>query len=459
MGEFDCDTIVVGGGISGLAAAMALKKAGQTVRLLESRGYLGGAIHTVRDQGYLIELGPNSLVASGSDPLGDWISELGLSSRILAASPLSRNRFVFHGNRLLPVPLTPGSFLTTPLLSLRGKIRLLGEWRVPRATDGFEETVGHFVRRRLGDEVLDVFVDPFVKGVYASDPDILSLKAAFPALDDLEREHGSLLKGGLSFLMKKKAGNGPKGLFSFPSGLSELATACADYLGDDAGIHADVTKWASENGGGFRVGILYDEEEYYLTSRNLILATSAPEAAELLSPAEKAADRLKEIPYAPIAIAYVGVRKDQVAHALDGFGVLFPTASRRKLLGVIFSSSLFPDRAPEGHVLLTVFVGGMTGQKLAYAFDDDLERIVMGELREILGLTGTPDYFRIQRWANAIPQYTLGHGDRIRGIWENLPPGLYLAGNYLEGVSVSKAFSSGLSAAKMTLWQSSAKIE
>jgi oxygen-dependent protoporphyrinogen oxidase len=451
MGAFDCDTIVVGGGISGLAAAMALKKAGQTVRLLESRGYLGGAIRTIRDQGYLLELGPNSIQVGDSDPLNDWMSELGVSSHIVPASPVSRNRFIFRENRLLPVPLTLGSFLTTPLLSLRGKVRLLGEWRVPRGMDDYEETVGHFVRRRLGDEVLDTFVDPFVKGVYASDPDMLSLKAAFPVMGELEREYGSLLKGGLASLAKKKKGTSPRGLFSFSAGLSELADACGQYLGDDAGIHADATKWASEEGDGFRVGILYDEDEYYLTSQNLILATSAPQAAELLSPAEKAADRLQEIPYAPIAIAYVGVRREQIAHPLDGFGVLFPTTERRKLLGVIFSSSLFPDRAPEGRVLLTVFAGGMTGQKLAQAFDEDLERIVVGELREVLGLSGTLDFFRIQRWANAIPQYTLGHSDRIREIWQNLPPGLFLAGNYLEGVSVSKAFSSGLSAAKMAL--------
>ena len=189
-----------------------------------------------------------------------------------------------------------------------------------------------------------------------------------------------------------------------------------------------------------------------MTSRRLILATSAPQAAELLEgDPDGPSGELKAIPYAPVTIAYVGFLREQVTHPLDGFGLLCPTVENRKILGVIFSSSLFPGRAPEGKVLLTVFVGGMTGQKLAQSFDEDLERIVLRELSELLGVKGSPAFFRIHRWEKAIPQLILGHGETIRTIRKKLPFGLRLAGNYLDGISIARAFESGVRAAEELL--------
>ncbi len=455
MAVFDCDTIVVGGGISGLGAAMTLKKRGQTVRLLESRGYLGGAMLTVPDQGYLLEFGPNSLMVTPDEPLMQWIRETGIEGHIIPTSGTGKNRFVLREGNLLPLPLSVASFIRSPLLSWKGKLRLLKEWGIPPKTDGMEETLGHFVRRRFGEEALRYLMDPFVKGIYASDPDLLSVGAAFPILRDMERHHGGVFRGMLSRLIRKKKSrstNSYPGLFSFPAGVGEMVSAFEAYMGDDAGVHAEVTKWTMMEEGGFQVGLQYDDQEYYITSRNLVLATSAPDAGEILGPfLEGTSELLKSIPYAPLASCYVGFSREKVTHPLDGFGVLCPTAESRKILGVIFSSSLFPGRGPEGKVLLTVFVGGMTGQKLAHAFDEDLERIVLGELKDLLGIVGRPDFFRIHRWERAIPQYVLGHEDRVRRIRAGLPPHIRLAGNYLEGVSVAKAFASGVRAAEEIL--------
>lgn len=455
MAVFDCDTIVVGGGIAGLGAAMTLKKSGQTVRLLESRGYLGGAIMTVSDQGYLLEFGPNSLMAAHDEPIMSWIRDLGLEGKILPATPASKNRFILRDGDLLPVPLSVGSFLRSPLLSWKGKLRILKEWSVLPKKDGKEESLGHFVRRRFGEEALLYLVDPFVKGVYASNPDLLSVGAAFPALINLEMEHGGVLRGVLAQFVKKRkpaSANSPKGLFSFAGGVGEMVSAFESYLGDDAGVNAEVIKWTMLDEGGFRVGLLYDEQEYYMTAKNLILATSAPAAGDLLGAfLDGTSTHLQSIPYAPVTICYLGFPRERVAHLLDGFGVLCPTTENRKILGVIFSSSLFAGRSPEGKVLLTVFVGGMTAQKLANAFDEDLERIVLDEMKDLLGVVGSPDFIRFQRWEKAIPQYVLGHGERIRAILSGLPPHLRLAGNYLDGVSVAKTFASGVKAAKEVL--------
>ena len=454
MAGFDCDTLVVGGGISGLAAALTLKEKGVDVRLVESRGYLGGAVRTIRDQGYLLEFGPNSLMVRPEDALDTVLGDPDLSSAILPASPMSKNRYVVKSGKPFPIPLSPWAFFRTPLLSWRGRLDVLSEWRVPAKTAGPEETLSHFVRRRLGEEALQYFVDPFVKGVYASHPDLLSVDAAFPLLVRMEREHGSLTRGGLKTFLKRRkrpGGFAPRGIFSFSGGMSDLVEAMGKKLGEDVGTNVDVIKYTRLEE-GFRVALMYDETEYYMTSRRLVLATSASQAADLLEgDPDGPSSELSSIPYAPVTIVYAGFSRDQVAHSLDGFGLLCPTAENRKILGVIFSSSLFPGRAPEGKVLLTVFVGGMTGQKMAQSFDEDLERIVRKELSELLGVTGTPEFFRIHRWEKAIPQFILGHGETVKTIRKKLPPGLRLAGNYLEGISIARAFGSGVRAAEELL--------
>ena len=454
----DVETLIVGGGLSGLACAAHLKRNGRTFRLVEQNDHLGGVIRTLSDSGYQIETGPNSLLARPEDPLLEYLSFANLAEKIQTAGRTGKKRFILKNGQPVALPMSLSEGIFTPVLSLSGKMRLLKEPFIPPATgtEGLsseDETIADFVRRRLGEEFLESLIDPFVKGVYASDPHLLSMADTFPRLVAMEKTYGSLIKGGLALARQKKGAAPPfsREILSFSSGMGALPQYLAGLLGEDAGTNAEVIACSrSEN--GFRTALLFEEETYYIRSKHLVLALPAIQIAPLIAQlAPGAAPLLEKIPYAPIAVVYLGYPRERIAHPLDGFGLLVPSKERRKILGALFSSSLFPGRSPEGHVLLTVFAGGMVQPKLAQAFDEDLLPIVTGEVKSMLGATGAPSYVRIQRWGAAIPQSIPGHGARIRAIESSLPPGLHLAGAYMGGVSVSQTFSSGIRAADTIL--------
>jgi oxygen-dependent protoporphyrinogen oxidase len=451
----DVETLVVGGGISGLACAAHLKRNGRTVRLVERDDHLGGVIRTLSDSGYQIETGPNSLLVRAGEPLLETLSLMGLDKKVQRAGTTGKKRYILKNGRPVALPMSLSEGLTSPFLSLAGKLRLLKEPFIPRIepAQSQDETVADFVRRRLGDEFLEALIDPFVKGVFASDPRILSMADTFPRLVDLEERYGSLVKGGLALARKNKGPAPPlsREILSFEGGMEALPRALAEELGSDAGSNAEVIG-CSRSDWGFKTALLFEDETYYIRSRHLVLAISAPQAAELLEPlAPDAATLLAGIPYAPVAVVYLGYPRERIAHPLDGFGLLVPSRERRKILGILFSSSLFPGRAPEGHALLTVFAGGMNQPRLATSFDEELLPLVTGEVESILKTSGRPSYVRIQRWGGAIPQTTPGHGQKVVSIQSALPPGLHLAGSYLAGVSVSQSFTSGVRAAKKIL--------
>ncbi len=454
MSSLDVDVLVIGGGIAGLACAAHLKRSGLNIRLCERHDHLGGVIRTLREDGYLIETGPNSLYLRPEEPLLEFRSFLELSDQALLAGETGKKRFVLLDGKPVALPMSIREGLTTPLLSLKGKLRLLQEiWIPPLEGSQNEESVAEFVSRRLGPEFLDHFIDPFVKGVYASKPELLSMAATFPRLTTMEDHYGSIIKGGLALLRSPKKRVNPltRTIFSFPSGMGFLPESLAKFLGSDAGTNAEVVG-LTRTDSGYLVSLLYDEEIYYINSRQIVIACGAPHTADLLSViCPEASAPLFDIPYAPVAVVYMGFHRNVVSHPLDGFGLLVPESEKRKILGVLFSSSLFPERAPKDHVLLTVFVGGMQSPKLAYAFDEDLLDFVQKEVRSILGTTKPPDFQRIQRWEGAIPQYTKGHLDRVERIRQTLPDNIHLAGAYLEGVSVSQSFTSGIEAAMSVL--------
>ncbi len=451
----DVETLVVGGGISGLACAAHLKKNGRTVRLVERDDHLGGVIRSLSDSGYQIETGPNSLLVRAGEPLLEALSLMGLDKKVQQAGTTGKKRYILKNGRPLALPMSLSEGLTSPFLSLAGKLRLLKEPFIPQRdpAQSHDETVADFVRRRLGDEFLEALIDPFVKGVFASDPRILSMADTFPRLVALEERYGSLVKGGLALATEKKGPSPPltREILSFEGGMGALPLALAADLGSDAGSNAEVIG-CSRSEQGFRTALLFEEETYYIRSKHLVFAVSAPQAAELLLPlAPESASLLAGIPYAPVAVVYLGYPRERIAHPLDGFGLLVPSRERRKILGVLFSSSLFPGRAPEGHVLLTVFAGGMSQPKIATSFDEELLPLVTGEVESMLKASGRPSYVRIQRWGGAIPQATPGHGQKIGTILAALPTGLHLAGSYLAGVSVSQSFTSGIRAAEKIL--------
>ncbi|MGC8528658.1 MAG: protoporphyrinogen oxidase [Leptospirillia bacterium] len=460
MATEDLETLVIGGGIAGLACATHLKRAGRTVRLVEQNDYLGGVIRTLSDRGYQIETGPNSLLVRSEEPLLRYLSLPEITEKIQLAGTTGKKRFILKNGRPVALPMSLLEGVFSPILSLPAKMRLLKEPFIPPTSpeDGLDpekETVAEFVQRRLGKEFLESLIDPFVKGVYASDPHLLSMVDTFPRLVDMEKSYGSLIKGGLALSRQKKPPAPPfaREILSFSDGMGSLPEFLANILDEDAGTNAEVIGCARSES-GFRTALLFEEETYYIRSKYLVLALPASQTAELIEPlAGGIPPLLEQIPYAPIAVVYLGYPRDKISHPLDGFGLLVPSRERRKILGALFSSSLFPGRAPNGQVLLTVFVGGMIQPKLAQAFDEDLLPMVTKEIESMLGVEGSPSYVRIQRWGGAIPQSIPGHGARIRAIEAALPSGLYLAGSYLSGVSVSQTFSSGIRAAEKILAQ------
>jgi oxygen-dependent protoporphyrinogen oxidase len=435
---------VIGGGVTGLTAATELRRAGVEVTLFEGAARPGGVVAAEREDGWLRELGPNSLL-EGTSEIAEFIDGLGLGARRLYAAPEAKRRYIVRGGRPVPLPGSPLGFVTTPLFSFRAKLRLLGEpWR-PRGNADVEETVADFVTRRLGPEFLDYAINPFVAGVYAGDPRRLSVRQAFPKLFAIEQEHGSLIRGALAH---RNTSGGPKGrIFSFPEGLGEIATAAAARLGGALRLNHRVQTVVRANG-GWRLGISAEGREETAEFNAVVCALPAdalaalpfagvPEAAGLAT--------LREIAHPPVVSVFAGYRREQVAHALDGFGLLMPEVERGRILGTLFSSTLFPGRAPEGHVALTTFIGGMRAPDLATRDDEALRALVAEELGRLLGVRGEPVVFRLQRWPRAIPQYAPGYArfKEAMATAERGAPGLFLGGNSRDGISLANCIGAG----------------
>lgn len=434
---------IIGGGISGLATAWFLHQRGVPVRLLESRGQAGGNLRTSHQQGYLIEHGPNSTLQKVGDPedaLGRLITALELDPQRLPANAKASRRYIQRNRRLLPLPTSPLAFLRTSVFSWPAKLRLLAEPWIGKGMD--EETIATFVRRRLGQEFLDYAVDPFISGVYAGNPSLLSVQAAVPKIYALERDHGSLIRGALATGKARKAAGMPQGsLISFTDGMETLPRAIANRL-PPGSLRTDtrVVAIAPEGQGQWRVSWQQKGLSGQELGRGVILAVPAPVAADLLQPLDATAHRLLQaIPYAPIAAIALGYLREQVTHPLDGFGFLVPRREHLNLLGTLFSSTLFPGRAEAGKVLLTNFIGGAGNTEVLEQNDTDLVALVARELANCLGISGAPEFIHLTRYTQAIPQYTLGHLERIGELDRILAqyPGLSCRANWRDGISVA----------------------
>jgi oxygen-dependent protoporphyrinogen oxidase len=443
---------VVGGGVAGLTAAYRLRQRGLRVVVYEAGERVGGVIRTVRRDGYLAELGPNSIAAPPPE-LRTLLGDLGLESSILPASPAAGNRYVVKKKRLLPLPISPQDLLTTRLLSNGAKLAVFGESLVDAADALIEESVGAFVRRRFNQEVLDYVVNPFVGGIFAGDPEHLSVRHALPRLYGVERTHGSVTK---AFAGMMRARNGEEagaagelggGMISFRSGLQELPDAFARELHAEIRLRAPVTQIRA-GPKGWTVGAAFQASELY----DAVVYAAPAHCVDDVDLAFPGGDRLKtlaSISHPPVAVLTLGFRREDVSHPLDGFGFLVPEVERRNVLGVIFSSTLFPGRAPEGHVTLTAFVGGVRNPDLANADVPTITARVLDDLRGLLGATGEPTFREFHLWAKSIPQYDLAYG-RFKDIMdeaERRNPGLALAGSYREGVALADAIASGEAAA------------
>lgn len=446
------DTLVIGAGASGLAAAWVLAREGKRVTVLEAADRPGGNIRSHRDGDWQIEIGPNTLMVKPA--LYELIKELDLTDEAIFAGEAGRKRYIAQGKELIALPTNPLAAPFNPLIGLRGSARLLREPWVRRASR--EETLAEFVERRLGRRVLDNLVDPFVSGVYAGDPARLSVQAAMPRLAAMEREHGSLIRGGLATMKaaRQRRREGKETLprewrgklVSFPAGIQALTDRLAERiqaspLGEIAYGRRIATVTRRDDGWE-----VVDGAGQFWRAKRLVLATPAHVSAELLRPLDPLlADPLDEIVYPPLASVALGFPTAVLAHSLDGFGALIPRKEKRRTLGALFSSSLFPNRAPAGHKLITAFVGGRQDPQALEMTDDELVEQVIRDLGDLLGMEGKPVWRQINRWPQAIPQYELGHLVRIEQLDQELEkhPNLSLIGNWRGGIAVGDCLENG----------------
>ncbi|MCC7203356.1 MAG: protoporphyrinogen oxidase [Nitrospirae bacterium] len=437
--------IIIGGGISGLTAAYWLHKSGIDVTVLEKGDRAGGSIRTETHKGYLIEYGPNSTLDLYKEA-DDLCESLGISGYKIYGSEDAKNRYVVRDGRLRPLPLGPLQFLSTDLWTIQGKLRLMCEPFIRKFAGSHEETIAEFVKRRTGQEFLDYAIDPFVTGVFAGDPYKLSLKSCFPKMYGMELEHGGLVKAAIFGRKKKGEPKRKMRLFSFRDGLGTLPEAIRKTLGDRfvGGCNVLSVKKAEK---GFEViteNVSAPTPQPGLFKANIVIfATPAWATARLIQPiSEYVAAHLMQIQYVPAVIVFTGFDRGHIKQKLDGFGFLIPRKESRErgynILGSIWSSEIFAGRAPEGKAAFTTILGGARKDDILEYSDRELIEMTLRDLRYILGIEEKPEFVQLIRHTRAIPQYIIGHQERIDAVQEAIRkiPGLYLSGNYLNGVSV-----------------------
>ena len=438
---------VVGGGITGLTAAFRLRARGIPMMLYEAGGHVGGVIRSIRENGYLAEFGPNSILET-SPKIGELVKDLGLTSRQMHSDPAAENRYIVRAARPVKLPGSPLAFLGTPLFGWGAKLRLMIEPLIPRAPADREESLEHFVLRRIGREFLDYAINPFVAGVYAGDPARLSVQQAFPKLAEIEQRYGSLILGQILGARERKrraeVSKADAKKLSFDEGLQVLTDALGKSVGDSWVLNAAVHSLA-RSGPGWRIRWRDGAREKSAEHSAVLLSTPAFKLAELTIEGATLAP-LAKIHYPPVASVVLGFRRSDVAHPLDGFGMLIPAVEKCRILGSLFSSSLFPNRAPAGHVLITSYVGGVRSPELATRDEAELISMTLGDLRRILGVTGEPTFKHTVLYPRAIPQYEVGYGafrDQMTS-FERQAPGIFLAGHYRNGISLGDSLLAGL---------------
>ncbi|QDG54241.1 protoporphyrinogen oxidase [Persicimonas caeni] len=453
MAASDKTIAVIGAGITGLTTAFKLRQAGFDVVIFEASGHVGGQIRTKREDGYLLETGPHTLL--GRDKLPTLVDELGLRGRMIEANSEANKRYLVRYGKPHAAPMDPISFLKTQLLSPLAKLRLFVEPFIPPGNRS-DESLADFVTRRLGPEPLEFAVGPLVAGTFAGDPGKLSVKHAFPKLFNLEREHGSLVRGLLTRVFEgrkdpqgKKKTPRPK-LISFDEGSQVLTGELETRLEDHIERESRVYSLEKKSNGRWLVRFRQSDKRRQKTVDAVVSTIPTHALAEVeLDGAEPFAP-LDDVYYPPVSILAMGFRCEDVEHPLDGFGMLIPAEERRSILGTLFMSTLFPGRAPDGQVLLTSFVGGARDPELALEDKSILVERALADLDDLLGLRGQPQFTEHIVWKKAIPQYEVGYA-RFHEIMDDLEadnPGLFLVGNFRNGIAVPDLVTAGYEAAE-----------
>lgn len=456
-GTQSIETIIIGAGITGLSAAYRLFQEERNFLLLEASGRTGGLIQTEKTAGYITEGGPNTFPNTASEIIG-LCEDLNLLP--VTANPAANKRYLYIKQRLRALPQKPWQALSTSVLSLAGKLRVLCEpFRAKCKAD--DMSVAGFFKHRLGREVADHLVDPFISGIYAGNTETLSISAVFPSLWQMEQNAGSLWKG---FRQKTKTAAAQKSgrpkpklkLLSFEGGLQTLTDALTQVLPpEQIRLNTPVLAIQKDASHVYRINLSTGET---LLAKNVILAVPAYVAAHLVqSFMPEGSYNLERIPYSGISVAHLGFDQSQIKHPLDGFGCLIPRKENIKLLGTIWASSLFAQRAPEGKILLSNFIGGAHNPEVAREKASQIERQVSWDLQRVFNLRGSlePQFRKVWIYDKAIPQYSMGHSQRIATIEAKLDKhkGLHLAGNYLRGIALNECVKSGQLAADRIIAQ------
>lgn len=432
------DVVIIGAGIAGLTAAHTLKKAGYRVLILEKSAMAGGLIQTIRDQEFLCETGPNTFLSSAK-PLLNLVHKLGLEPQLVQNDPRHSRRYIFKQGRLQELSANPVHFLRSSVLSWRGKLRLLWEPFASGPPTDRDESFADFVTRRLGREVLESIADPMVSGIIAGDAHYLSAAAAFPKLTALERVHKSLFAA--MWARRKKAKDRPPSrLLSFRNGMISLVAALEAQLKEDIRCDIKIDRITHRADHRWEVRFVDHDGTFVQETPAVLMTTPAGAAASLLTTTlPDIITPLSAIPYVPVTTLHLGYHQRDLKMIPPGFGFLVPRNQKIRLLGSIWSSQIFPNRAPTDHMLLTLMYGGATDMDINELNDNDLLRQTAEDLRRTMGIAVRPSFVHIRRHSRAIPQYTIGHGNRIDHCRTLLKtrPGLFLSGNYLSGFSVS----------------------
>jgi len=461
--------IIVGGGISGLATAWILREKAREqgidlgITLLEKENRLGGKIWSIKEDGFLCEWGPNGFLDSKPQTL-DLCRDLKADSRLLRSNDNARKRFIYSGGVLNRLPENGPSFLKSSLISWPGKFRLAMEPFIPQFRGDEDETLAAFGRRRLGEEALNKLIAPMVSGIFAGDPETMSLKSCFPRIAELEAEYGGLIKAMIRLAKKKKAeiaagkavasAAGPGGvLTSFRGGIQELTDILAAELGMTV-IRSgeEVVKVAKGESVPWRVVTGKGE----LNADAVLLATPAYASAEFLDETDPVISGvLRQIPYATMTVVCFGYERDRIDYDLNGFGYLIPKQEKLSTLGTLWDSSIFEGRAPEGKVLLRSMMGGACFPQYIKLSDAEVEKRVRDDLEKTMGITAAPSFIRIFRHEKAIPQYTVGHAKRLEALSGLLEkhPGLILTGNSYRGIGLNDCVAAAHRGAEKALAQ------
>ena len=437
-------TLVVGGGISGLVCSHALQKAGVEVLLVEASPRPGGVINSVERDGYLLELGPQSF--SGTSQLRSLCAELGIADQLLEASPRAP-RYVLVNGKLHAVPMSPPAFFTSSLINGSTKWALVRDIFDKSTPPEADESVATFVRRKFSNQLLDRLVGPFVSGVYAGDPEKLSIRSAFPQLYEAEKVAGSIVRGMMRLAKKRPRERAT--LNTFREGNETLVRALAGKLGAKLLVKTAAANVYRQNDGSFHIS-LEGENNDSVSAKSVVFATSTDVTGKLLVQLDPSFEPLlTTVEYAAVAVVSLSYPKKDMEHSLDGFGFLVPRSAGLRILGTVWNSSLFPGRAPEGYALLTTFVGGATDPGAAKLSFEELSTLVHREIASLLAIRSAPTFCNVTIWPRALPQYNLGHGARLASINKNLArfPGLFLAGNYLRGPAIGACVEQALAVA------------